>query len=187
MCAQRQPHPKNSESKDLHFVTRLDKLAKRSILMKLATPDQIETIRRRSYNQTARDMQQAGVKLTWAQAHALGDQAIDWMRSRLGLKSVTSDHGVTFKPDSRAHATMRGAVTDSQIRALRREAASAGDHAQALLCDLALGTVVLDEDTPIEALRIARFLSPEDKRRISAMDPEDYREECVLAIEGGQG
>ena len=80
-----------------------------------------------------------------------------------------------------------GHVTDAQIRALRRESAAAGDHAQALLCDLALGDVVLDENTSIDSLRIASFLSPREKRRISTMDPGDYREECERAIEAGRG
>ena len=89
----------------------------------------------------------------------------------------------------RSHATKKdeGDVTDAQIRALRREAASAGDHAQALICDLALGDVVLDEDTTIDSLRIASFLSPRDKREISEMDPDDYRAACERAIEAGRG
>lgn len=73
-------------------------------------------------------------------------------------------------------------VTDEQIQDLRQEAASAGDHAQVLLCDLALGHVELDEDTPIDSLRIACFLTPYDKRRIAAMDPSDYREACEQAL-----
>lgn len=73
-------------------------------------------------------------------------------------------------------------VTDEQIQDLRQEAVSARDHAQALLCDLALGHVELDEDTSIDSLRIACFLSPYDKRRIAAIDPSDYREACAQAL-----
>lgn len=78
-------------------------------------------------------------------------------------------------------------VTDDDIRQLRTEAARHGDHAQALLCDLALGDVALDEDTTIESLRIAAFLSPADRRRIGAMDPDDYRTECARVIEAARG
>ena len=73
-------------------------------------------------------------------------------------------------------------ITDSDIRTLRTEAAQHGDHAQALLCDLALGAVVLDEDTTIASLRIAAFLSPKDRRRIAAMDPAEYRSACEDVI-----
>ena len=256
--------------------------------MKEATSDQITQLRRHAVNTVTNDIKAHGVRLSWGQVDDLGNEVIDWMRSRLGLKSTTSDHGVTFKPDPsvrshakvrprdtadiraitslaeqdtsgevddsyartgdaedtirrwrssarsagdtdlvetidrmgissaarayeaarrgssspsgrrslsgaaahpRAHAAMRddGGVTDAQIRALRQEAASAGDHAQVLLCDLALGDVELDEDTPFKGLRITGFLSPRDKRRIAAMSPDDYREACASAIEAGKG
>jgi hypothetical protein len=58
-----------------------------------------------------------GLKLTWEQAHALGDEIIDWMRSRLGLKSSTTDRGITFKPDpsNRKHSTRRGDINSGVI------------------------------------------------------------------------
>lgn len=74
-------------------------------------------------------------------------------------------------------------VTDDQIRALRDESTRAGDHAQALICELALGEVKLDADTTLESLRIAAFLSPSEKCRISAMDADDCRDECVRVID----
>jgi len=78
--------------------------------------------------------------------------------------------------------TTTATITDEQIESLRAEAAKAGDHAGALICDLALGEVVLDEDTTIESLRISAFISATDKRRIAAMDGDDYRAECARVI-----
>jgi len=69
--------------------------------MKIATADQLGVIRRRAYDQVARDMARDGVRLSWEQADDLGDEAIDWMRSRLGLKSMTDDRGLTFRPSRR--------------------------------------------------------------------------------------
>lgn len=77
-------------------------------------------------------------------------------------------------------------ITDEQIETLRTEAAAAGDHAQALLCDLALGDVTIDEDTTLESLRIAAFLSSADKRRISGMDADAARAECERVIREAQ-
>lgn len=73
------------------------------------------------------------------------------------------------RPASNLHATKKTAgkdVTNAQIRELHREAASAGDHAQALLCDLALGNV---DPNAIDTLRVSSFLSPSERRRIAAM------------------
>ena len=67
--------------------------------MKAATDDQITQLRRHAVNNVTREIMANGLKLTWAQAHALGDEVIDWMRTRLDLKSSTTDHGITFKPD----------------------------------------------------------------------------------------
>jgi hypothetical protein len=71
-----------------------------------------------------------------------------------------------------------------QIHALRTEAATAGDHAQVLICDIALGAIVLDEDTTIESLRIAAFVSSDDRRRIAERfgDPVSARAECERVI-----
>lgn len=79
---------------------------------------------------------------------------------------------------------MREAITGAQIRALRTEAAAAGDHAQALICDIALGEVVLDEDTTIDSLRIATVISPRDQRRIAEHfgDRDSARAECARVI-----
>jgi hypothetical protein len=69
-----------------------------------------------------------------------------------------------------------------QIQRLRTEAAQAGDHAQVLLCDRALGAVTLDDDTTIESLRIAAFLSASDKRRIAALTDEECWGACLDAL-----
>lgn len=119
-------------------------------------------------------------ELTKSAYKAFRDYARAW--------TATIEQALKSGPKS-SHAT-RGPVADvtnAQIRALRREAGSAGDLAQVLLCDLALGVVVLDEDTPLKSLRAMSFLSPRDKRRISEMAPEEYRAECARAIESGQG
>ena len=77
-------------------------------------------------------------------------------------------------------------VTDKQIKALRTEAAQAGDHAQALICDIATGAV--DPDEGYEHLRIWSFLSKADQRKIAKLDSADTaREICAEAIEAGQG
>jgi len=73
-------------------------------------------------------------------------------------------------------------VGAEQIRALRTEAAQAGDHAQVLICDRALGAVTLDDDSTIESLRIAAFLSRGDKRRIAALTDEGCWQVCVDAL-----
>lgn len=78
--------------------------------MKAATDDQIAQLRRHAVNSVTREIMTNGLKLTWAQAYALGDEVINWMRTRLGLKSTTSDRGITLRPDPssvKAHATMR--------------------------------------------------------------------------------
>lgn len=65
-----------------------------------ATAEQMEAIRKRAYNSTARAMASHGVKLTWAQADTLGDDAMDWLRDRLSLKIKTTDRGVVGTPES---------------------------------------------------------------------------------------
>lgn len=78
--------------------------------MKAATDNQITQLRRHAVNSVTGEIMAHGTKLTWDQANDLGDEVINWMRTRLGLKSTTSDRGITFKPDPgaiRAHATIR--------------------------------------------------------------------------------
>ena len=80
-------------------------------------------------------------------------------------------------------------ITDEDIRALRTEAGSAGDHAQVLICDIAVGDVVLDEDTTIESLRIAAFIAPNDQRRIAERfgTRDDARQQCEDVIRYARG
>jgi hypothetical protein len=80
--------------------------------VKAATDDQIDMICKWAYNQAACDMQCDGVKLMWEQVDDLGDQVIDWMCMCLGLKSSTSDSGITFKPDPVDAASRFDRATD---------------------------------------------------------------------------
>ena len=82
---------------------------------------------------------------------------------------------------------MSTTITTDDIRTLRTESSAAGDHAMALICDLATGDVVIDEDTTMESLRISTFLSAKDKRRISALDADSAREECERVILAAAG
>ncbi len=63
-----------------------------------ATEAQIEQLRRHAVNDVTREIMAHGVKLTWEQADALGDETIDWMGGRLGLNKRTTDAGITFAP-----------------------------------------------------------------------------------------
>jgi len=74
-------------------------------------------------------------------------------------------------------------VTDKQIKALRTEAAKAGDHAQALICDIATGAV--DPDEGYEHLRIWSFLSKADQRKITKLDTDAARDICAEVIAAG--
>lgn len=75
-------------------------------------------------------------------------------------------------------------TTDDQIAALRGEAGTAGDHAQALICDIALGTV--DSNDGYEHLRIWSFLSTDDKHRIRQLDAQTARDICIGVITEGK-
>lgn len=63
-----------------------------------ATEDQITQLRRHAVNDMTREIMANGIKLTWEQADDLGDEVLDWMGKRLGLKSRTTDAGITFTP-----------------------------------------------------------------------------------------
>mgnify|MGYP003406173510 FL=1 len=60
----------------------------------MATQIQIDTIRARRVDAIAREMMAYGVGLTHEQADDLGDEAIDWLRTRLGLVVRTTDVAV---------------------------------------------------------------------------------------------
>lgn len=59
------------------------------------TDEQRTTIEARAYNDCARDMQRTGVTMTHAQADELGEEALSWLGSRLGLRVTETDRGVT--------------------------------------------------------------------------------------------
>jgi len=63
-----------------------------------ATDDQLAQLRRHAVNTVTREIMANGIKLTWEQADDLGDEVIDWMGTRLGLKSRTTDAGIVFSP-----------------------------------------------------------------------------------------
>lgn len=65
-----------------------------------ATPAQLSTIRDRRVDDEARDMMATGVTLSHDQADELGDEACDWIASRLGLHVATDDRGVRYTPES---------------------------------------------------------------------------------------
>ncbi len=82
--------------------------------MKTATAEQIATIRARAVNDTARAMMLRGVRLTYAQADDLGEEALDWLRSRLGLRSSTTDGWILCEPaDSDVEVDARQALLGS--------------------------------------------------------------------------
>lgn len=60
----------------------------------IATETQIATIRARRMDDTARAMMIDGVMLTHEQADALGEEAMGWLRSRLGLRVTVTDRGI---------------------------------------------------------------------------------------------
>jgi hypothetical protein len=68
-----------------------------------ATEVQIIQLRRRAVNDVTREIMANGIKLTWEQADDLGDMVLDWMGKRLGLKSRTTDAGITFTPSLYGH------------------------------------------------------------------------------------
>lgn len=62
----------------------------------MATTEQIETIRAQRVDDTACAMMRDGVTLTWEQADALGDDVLDWIERRLGLRVETTHAGVVY-------------------------------------------------------------------------------------------
>ena len=63
----------------------------------MATRKQMRTISHRRIDDTARAMMRTGVTLTWPQSEQLGDEAGDWIRTRLALPVVETSHaGVTY-------------------------------------------------------------------------------------------
>lgn len=75
-------------------------------------------------------------------------------------------------------------ITNTDISALRAEAAAAGDHCQALMCDRALGEVTSDEG--LDHLRIWAFLDGSAKRLHRSLRDDQCREYCERAILDGR-
>ena len=59
-----------------------------------ATEEQIATIRARRIDAVARAMMTGGVTLTHEQADDLGEDGVDWLKTRLGLTVRETDRGV---------------------------------------------------------------------------------------------
>lgn len=64
----------------------------------MATKKQMETIRARRVDDTARKMISKGVSLSWMQVDELGEMRVAWIGQRLGLNSYTDEEGVHFRP-----------------------------------------------------------------------------------------
>lgn len=58
----------------------------------------MQTIQSMAYNDIAREMQTNGLELTYAEIGLLGDDKIDWLTKRLGLRAETNCNGVVFRP-----------------------------------------------------------------------------------------
>ena len=58
----------------------------------------IQTIKTRAINNMAREMMTSGFTLTHKQADDLGDEAMDWVRTRLGLTVTETDSCVECRP-----------------------------------------------------------------------------------------
>lgn len=82
------------------------------------------------------------------------------------------------------------ALNDRQIRALRAEALQAGDLAQTVICDLAMGEMDLDgaEDGPRLAQVVDTYpaLTREECRRVAAMSQDEARAECARVISAAE-
>lgn len=81
-------------------------------------------------------------------------------------------------------------ITDNDIRQLGIESGQAGDHAQAMLCQLALLDTTLDEvldvDDRSEARQIAQALTAAERSKIGAMTAAQCRAECERVIIGAR-
>ena len=90
-----------------------------------ATETQIATIRARRVDNVARDMMANGVMLTHDQAYDLGDEAMGWLSSRLGLRINAAESGVMCEADAivKARATFRAAAEECGSDAVSEEQA----------------------------------------------------------------
>lgn len=63
-----------------------------------ATESQLTAIRSRAVNDDTRAIQTTGVLLTYDQADELGDEAMEWLGTRLHLRVRATDRGVECTP-----------------------------------------------------------------------------------------
>lgn len=66
--------------------------------IKTASRAQIQTILSARVDSVARKIEMNGLALTHRQADEIGDLGIDWLKNRLGLQVVETDHGVVCTP-----------------------------------------------------------------------------------------
>lgn len=65
------------------------------------TPDQLNAIRNRAYNDTAKEMAAHGLELTYAEIESIGYQSFEWLCCRLNLFAELSTEGATLRPHKR--------------------------------------------------------------------------------------
>jgi hypothetical protein len=61
-----------------------------------ATAEMIDTIKARAFTLAAREMEQRGVNLTHEQADEIGQEGVDWLGSRLGLRCESTHRELQF-------------------------------------------------------------------------------------------
>lgn len=66
--------------------------------MTTATDTQIEQLRRHAVNDVTREIMTNGIMLTHDQADDLGEEVVDWMRTRLDLRIRSTDRGLECSP-----------------------------------------------------------------------------------------
>ena len=64
--------------------------------------EQLRAIRLRAVNEVTRAIARDGIRLSHDEADEMGEQAIDWLRSRLGMRIETTTEGVECRPAGEA-------------------------------------------------------------------------------------
>lgn len=81
-----------------------------------ATALTLETIRARRVDDEARRVSREGVLLTHDEADALGDEGLDWLRTRLGLRAKETDRGIECRSAQADIATHAEACADEAFK-----------------------------------------------------------------------
>ncbi len=64
----------------------------------MATQTTLDALSARVINDITREIMRTGIDLTYDEADELGEEAIDWMGSSLGLRCESTDEGLVFSP-----------------------------------------------------------------------------------------